>query len=196
MGSLAILFMKYCQQTFVSVMFAMYSPDFLKDKNEFLRKLDFILCEHLNQCYKSVLLQDDCSVIADWAPFEHHSPVCVFRIMHRVILRTSASFDFDYMLFSDKKTMMSVVQAQWNARVSLDAGFHLAETCSGIKRKDCDPTAPLFTMHFPESFMEARCATKGCSKLAFLRCSRCKKAFYCTAKHQKKDWIVHKLTCK
>ena len=35
-----------------------------------------------------------------------------------------------------------------------------------------------------------------CLKPADKKCGQCKKVSYCTPEHKKKDWKLHKLTCK
>ena len=34
-----------------------------------------------------------------------------------------------------------------------------------------------------------------CKEPAEFRCARCKKVYYCTTEHQKRDWQVHKVSC-
>ena len=44
--------------------------------------------------------------------------------------------------------------------------------------------------------MSLSCEIQGCEEKANLRCSRCKLVYYCSKKHQKKDWNIHKNKCK
>jgi hypothetical protein len=39
------------------------------------------------------------------------------------------------------------------------------------------------------------CNYPGCKAVSTQRCSRCKKAYYCSVEHQKENWKAHKILC-
>jgi hypothetical protein len=194
-------FLAYCQRTFVGVVRVIYRQlGAIKEKGVFFAQMQLVLCQYLNQCYKSLLLKDDPQVMDDCAPFASHSPVCLFTLMHRTIMLMAAKLSFDTLSFTNIDSLSVGIQIQFTSiALSLPPNPSFMHNCQGVAQKDCNPLDPLFVIQDASEECKSNvtwfCSAFGCTKSGPYRCGKCKKAHYCSRQHQKDSWKEHAKIC-
>ena len=175
----------------------------IQDHMAFITEFHPALCIYLNNCYASLLLEDDAIVVKDCAPFKFHSPVCLFNLMREMIMKTLRQMDFTTIDFTALATFSSSFESSWKMVVKSlhdKVSDRFMHNCTGPQIADCDPTKPLFVIvarmeEVKQENVKWFCVAPSCHNVGYFCCSKCKRAFYCCKQHQREHWPTHKKNC-
>ncbi len=155
------------------------------------------LCHYLNTCNEAILLQNDYMMMFDFVPFQAHSPVCIYVLMHDVILSTIAKMSFEGINATDQAMFKSTFLQNWELAAKTSEDFvlkRLTHSECDFSTRNYDPKKPLFIL--PEIQKSSMiCLLPTCEKRGEFRCTNCKMAFYCCKDHQRENWKSHKIMC-
>ncbi len=200
-------FFAYVQRTNNGTARAVYrtvGADKITTLGAFTQTMIWFVCFYLNQCYQSLLTEDDPVVVSDYAPFKNQSPVCLFNLMYQFTTLVLKNFIFELLNWDSLEMFSASFMKQWclisriHEAVIVPQFMHV---CTGLKKEDCEIGKPLFAIKeeiddLTDTDLAWTCFLNGCLAMAKYHCNGCKSAHYCGKAHQKAHWKHHKAICK
>lgn len=198
-------FLQYVQRTVIGTARGIYKKyGKIETQERFINTMHACVCMYLNQCYCSLLTNDDDIVTTDCAPFTRHSPRCLFVIKREFIFRLLKEVNFNLLDWTTLESFHLSLELQWKQLTQIHEQYMdtiFFHKCAGPSKENC-VVEDLFVVTKDEEKTKDQtiqwfCFYPNCSLQAKYRCGRCRGAHYCSKKHQKEHWNIHKLEgCK